>query len=47
MTAVEDNGMQDRVADYNGEGQERAARDGGDSGVAMMAAAADDNGGSG
>jgi hypothetical protein len=25
--------------DYDGEGRERAARDGGDSGVAMMAAA--------
>jgi hypothetical protein len=46
MTMVaDDDGMQDQVADYNGEGQERVARDGGDSGVEMMAAAADDDGG--
>ncbi len=45
--AAEDNGMQDRAADYNGEGQERAAREGRDSGVAMMAAVADDDGGGG
>ncbi len=37
--AADDNGLQDWVADYDGEGRERAARDDGDSGVAMMAAA--------
>ncbi len=45
MIATEDNGMQDRVADYDGEGQEQAARESGDSGVAMMAAVAKDGGG--
>ncbi len=45
MIAVEDNGMQDPAADYDGEGQERVAREGGHSGVAMMAAAAEDGGG--
>ncbi len=30
MTAADNNGMQDWVADYEGDGQERAARDGGD-----------------
>jgi hypothetical protein len=45
MTAADDNSMQDRVADYNKEGQERAAREGGDSGVAMMAAVVEDDGG--
>ncbi len=34
----------DWAADYNGEGGERAARDGGDSGVAMMV---EDNGSGG
>jgi hypothetical protein len=29
-TAADDNGMQDWVANYKGEGQERVARDGGD-----------------
>ncbi len=38
-TAANDDGLQDRVADYDGEGREQAVRDGGDSGVAMMAAA--------
>ncbi len=38
-TAADDNGSQDRVADYDGEGQEWAVRDGKDRGVAMMAAA--------
>jgi hypothetical protein len=38
-TAVDDDSLQDRVADHDGEGQERAVRDGRDSGVAMMAAA--------
>jgi hypothetical protein len=44
MIAAEDNGMQDLAVDYNGEGQERVAREGGDSGVAMMSAAAEDGG---
>ncbi len=39
MTAADDNSSQDWAADYDGEGRERVARDGGDSGVAMMAAA--------
>jgi hypothetical protein len=43
--AAEINGMRDWVADYDGEGQERVAREGGDSGVAMMAAVAEDGGG--
>jgi hypothetical protein len=30
MTAVDSNGMQDWVAAYEGDGQEQAARDGGD-----------------
>ncbi len=37
--------MQDRAADYNRERQEWAARDGGDFGVAMMAAVEEDGGG--
>ncbi len=37
--AAEDNSMQDRAADYNREGQERVARESGDSRVAMLAAA--------
>jgi hypothetical protein len=45
MIAAEDNGMQDWAADYNGEGQERAVREDRDSGVGMMAAAAEDGGG--
>jgi hypothetical protein len=44
MIAAENNVMQDRVADYDGEGQERGAREGRESGVAMMAAAAEDGG---
>jgi hypothetical protein len=48
MTIVADNdGTQDQVADCDGEGQERAVRDGGDSGVVTMAAAAEDGGGEG
>ncbi len=43
--AAEDNGMQDRALDYDGEGKEQVVREGRDSGVAMMAAAAE--GGSG
>jgi hypothetical protein len=39
LTAEDDNGWQDRAADYDGEGRERAAKDSGDSGVAMMAVA--------
>ncbi len=39
MTAADDDGSRDRAADYDGEGRERAVRDGRDSGVAMMAAA--------
>ncbi len=31
--AVDDNGLQDWAGDYDGEGQERAARDGRDRGV--------------
>ncbi len=42
---AEDNGMQDRAADYDGEGKERVAREGRDSGLAMMAAAAEGGGG--
>ncbi len=43
--AMEDIGMRDRAADYDGEGKEPVARKGGDSGVAMMAAAAEGGGG--
>jgi hypothetical protein len=42
--AAKDNGMQDQAADYNGEGKERVAREGGDSGVAMMATGAEGGG---
>ncbi len=42
--AADDNGTQDLSADYNGEGQEQTARDGGDSRVVMMAAVAEDGG---
>ncbi len=31
--------MQDQAVDYDGEGPDRVVRDGGDSGVAMMAVA--------
>jgi hypothetical protein len=49
-TAMDDDGLQDWVANYDREGQEWAARDSVDSGVAMMAlakmaAAKDSNGG--
>jgi hypothetical protein len=37
--------MQDWAADCDGEGQERSLRDGGDSGVVMMAVAVDDGSG--
>jgi hypothetical protein len=42
---VDDEGTQDRVAEYNGEGT-TVASDAGDSGVAMMAATVKDGGGS-
>ncbi len=42
---AENNGMQDWAADYDREGQEQVAREGRDSGVAMMAAAMEDGGG--
>ncbi len=42
---ADDDNMQDWVADCNGEGQERAVRDGGDRGVVMMAVAVEDGGG--
>jgi hypothetical protein len=46
MTTVADNNDTcDWAADCNGEGQERAVRDGRDSRVVMMAAAAEDGGG--
>ncbi len=48
-TAADDDGSRDRAADYDRGGRERAVRDGGDSGVAMVAAAkmaaAEDSGG--
>ncbi len=45
---VDNNGMQDWAADYNGEGGERVSRDGGDSEVAMMTAVVGvDNNGNG
>ncbi len=43
--AAKDNGTQDPAVDYDGEGQEWAAREGGDSKVAMMAVAVEDVGG--
>ncbi len=45
MIAAEDNGMQDWATDYDREGKERVAREGGDSGVAMMATRAEGGGG--
>ncbi len=36
--------MQDWAVDWDGEGQERAVRDGRDSGVVMMAVAVEDGG---
>ncbi len=41
-TAAEENNMQDWAVDYDWEGQERAAREGRDSGVGMMAETAED-----
>ncbi len=43
--AAENNGMQDWVADYDWGGHEQVAREGGDSGVAMMAVVAEDGSG--
>jgi hypothetical protein len=43
-TVADDDNMQDWVADCDGEGQERAVRDGGDSRVVMMAVAVEDSG---
>jgi hypothetical protein len=46
---ADDDGSRDWAANYDGEGRELVVRDGGDSGVAMMAAtkmaAAEDSGG--
>ncbi len=42
---VDDDATSDWAADCDGEGQERAVRDGGDSRVVMMAALAEDGGG--
>jgi hypothetical protein len=42
---ADDNDTRDWAADCNGEGQEWAVRDGGDSGVVMMAMAVEDGGG--
>jgi hypothetical protein len=44
-TMADDDDTRDWAADCNGEGQERALRDGGDSRVVMMAAAAEDGSG--
>jgi hypothetical protein len=44
-TVVDDDDTRDWVADCDGEGQERAVRDGGDSGVVMMAAAVEEGSG--
>ncbi len=44
-TVADENDMCDWVVDCNGEGRERAVRDGGDSRVVMMAAAVEDGGG--
>jgi hypothetical protein len=43
-SAANNNGMQDWAANYDREGQEWAARDGGDIGVAMTAASVEDGG---
>jgi hypothetical protein len=45
MMVADDGDTHDWVADCDGEGQERAVRDGGDSRVVMMAAAVEDSGG--
>ncbi len=41
---MDNKGTQDQAADYNGEGQEQVARNSKDSGVAMVAAGAEDDG---
>jgi hypothetical protein len=45
MTVADDNDTHDWVADCNGEGQEQVVRDGGDSGVVMIAVAVEDGSG--
>jgi hypothetical protein len=42
-TVADDNNTHDWAADCNGEGQEQAVRDSGDSGVVMKAAVAEDS----
>ncbi len=42
---ADDDDTRDWVVDCDGEGQERAVRDGGDSGVVIMAVAAEESGG--
>ncbi len=42
---ADNNNMRDWAADCDGEGRERAVRDGGDSGVVMITASAEDGGG--
>ncbi len=44
-TVADDDNTRDWVADCDGEGRERAVRDGGDSRVVMMAATAEDGNG--
>ncbi len=44
MMVADNNNTQDWVADCDGEGQERAVRDSGDSGVVMMAVLVEDGG---
>ncbi len=44
MTVADDNNTQDWAAVCDGEGRERAVRDGGESGVVMMAVAVEDGG---
>jgi hypothetical protein len=44
---ADDDDSRDWATDCNGEGQEQAMRDCGDSGVLMMATAAEDGGGGG
>jgi hypothetical protein len=46
MTTVsDDDNKQDWAEDCDGEGRERVVKDGGDSGVVMMAVAVEDGGG--
>jgi hypothetical protein len=44
MTVMDNNNTRDWAADCNGEGQEQAVRESGDSGVVMMAVAAEHGG---